>query len=259
MEGTARALHVVENLPRAKIAASYTGKTSRVSFWEAKRMAAEKNGSLISAKRMVNLFKLTSTLSSSDSTLLKEFEGGTRLNSPNFKWFFEGVPRKELAAQVASTSPAWVDALLLIGPFPEQANAFGPKDNRTVLELPKGLVNLSDIMLLDAGSFTDERNSNEKRIRVAEGADPIFLSEKSGGSTLHLDDKGNFTHSEEFSKRKTDPMVPIFIHTQAERVNRLICAVTSTPSDSAGGSKSLIIRLATLAEHTSMGAVLEFP
>jgi hypothetical protein len=259
MEGTARALHVVDSLPRARIAASYTGNLSRVSFWEAKKMALEKNGSLISAKRMVNLFKLISTLSSSDSTVLKEFEGGTRLNSPNFSWFFEGVSRKELPALVASASPAWVDTLLLLGPFPEPINTFGTEENKTVLELPKHLVNLSDIMLLDAGSFTDERNENEKRVRVAEGAKPIFLSERSGGSALYLDEKGEFTHSSVHSKRKTDPTVPIFIHTQAERISRLICAITSTPSDGPRGSQSLIIRLATIAEHTGMGAVFEFP
>ena len=222
-------------------------------------MAAEKNGTLISAKRMVNLFKLASTLSSSDSTILKEFEGGIRLNSPNFNWFFENVSRHDLAAMVAATSPAWVDALLLLGPFPEQVNTIGPADNKVILELPKQLVGLNDIMLLDSGSFTDERDSKEKRVRVAEDAKPIFLSERSGGSTLYLDEKGDFTHSDEHSKRKTDPMVPIFINTNAERVSRLICAVTSTPSEGVGGSKSLIIRLATIADHTGMGAILEFP
>lgn len=259
MEGTARALHVVESLPRARIAASYAGNLPRVSFWEAKRMAAEKNGSLISARRMVNLFKVVSTLSSTDSTILKESEGGIRLNSQNFNWFFEGVSRKGLAALVASASPAWVDALLLLGPFPEQVSTFGKEENKTVLELPKHLVGLNDIMLLDSGSFRDERDSKEKRVKVSEDAKPIFLNERSGGSTLYLDEKGDFTHSSEHSKRKTDPMVPIFIHTNAERVSRLICAITSTPSESIGGSQSLIIRLATINENTSMGAILEFP
>lgn len=259
MEGTARALHVVDSLPRARIAASYTGNLSRVSFWEAKRMALEKNGNLISARRMVNLFKVVSTLSSSDSTILKEFEGGIRLNSPNYNWFFEGVSRKGLAALVSSASPAWVDALVLLGPFPEQVSAFGPDDNKVILELPKQLVGLNDIMLLDSGSFTDERGSKEKRVKVSEDAKPIFLSERSGGSTLYLDEKGDFTHSSVHSKRKTDPTVPIFIHTQAERVSRLICAITSTPSDGPRGSQSLIIRLATINENTSMGAILEFP
>jgi hypothetical protein len=261
MEGTARAaLHIADTVPRARIAASYSGKKPASSFWEAKKTAAELNGSLISAKRMVNLFKVASTLSSSDSTLLKEFEGGIRVNSPNFSWFFEGVSRKELASLVEGAGPAWVDALLLLGPFPEQVSRFGPEENRTVLELPKHLVNLNDIMLLDSGSFTDERGSKEKRVLVADNAEPVLLGERSGGTTLHLDEKGNFTHSSEHSKRKTDPMVPVFIHTQAERVSRLVCAITSTPSEGGvGGSKSLIIRLAALNEHERMGAIIEMP
>jgi hypothetical protein len=258
MEGTARALHVVDNLPRARIAASYTGNAHRISFWEAKRMAAEKNGNLISARRMVNLFKVVSTLSSSDSTILKEYEGGIRLNSPNFNWFFGGVSRKDLASLVASASPAWVDALLLLGPFPEPVSTFGTEENRTVLELPRHLVGSNEIMLLDSGSFTDERDSKEKRVKVSEGAEPIFLSERSGGSTLYLDEKGEFTHSAAHSKRKTDPIVPIFIHTNAEKVSRLICAITSTPSEEAGSPRSFIIRLATLQENSSMGAIFEF-
>ncbi len=257
MEGTASAaLHIVDTVPRARIAASYTGNLPRVSFWEAKRLAAEKNGSLISAKRMVNLFKLVSTLSCSDSTILKEFEGGIRLNSPNFNWFFEGTSRKELAATVAGTSPAWVDAIVLLGPFPEQVSTFGKEENRTVLELPRHLVGLSDIMLLDSGSFTDERDANEKRVKVAEGAEPMLLGERSGGATLFLDEKGNFTHSSEHSKRKTDPRIPVFIHTNAERISRLICGITSTMRDT---NESLAIRLSTLNENERMGAVFEFP
>ncbi|MEM4272319.1 MAG: hypothetical protein QXH30_01910 [Candidatus Bilamarchaeaceae archaeon] len=260
MEGTAKSPQAGSSVRRAQIAAAYAERVSALSFWDAKKRASESGATLISAKRMVNLFKVASTLSTSDSTLLKEFEGGLRVSSPNFSWFFDGVSRKDFAPLISAASPAWVDALLLRGPFPEQTSTFGTDDGKVVLELPKGFVGLREVMLFDSGSFTDEREEGRKMVRVSEDAKPVFLGERYGSSTLYLDEKGDFTHSSQHSRRKTDPLVAVFIHTHAEKASRLVCAISSLPSEGGvRGSTPFIIRLSTLSEHERMGAILEFP
>lgn len=255
MEGTARALHVVDGLPRSKIAATYSGNLSKISFWEAKKRASENGGNLISANRMVNLFKAALTLSSSDTTKLKERDNGLELTSPNFSCFFENLSRKELAAVITSASPAWVDAVLLIGEFKEESTTIETKEKTTIIELPRRLLGKRGIMLFDSGSFIDERSANLERIKIPDDSEPILTRD----GVLYLDMEGNFTKSPEFSKRKTDPAIPIFVHTQAEKISRLICGITSVPSDGPGNTQSLVLRLATINEGVRMGAVLEFP
>jgi len=252
MQEPVRKLHLkdVKKTCRIRVIGRYKG--SSLPFEAAKERAEEEGGKLISFKNAVNIIRLLATISMSENTLLKDVQGGVLLTRHNASYFFEGLSRSEVLSIPSHACPFWCGALKIEGPLEEEMREF----NGLNISLPRQLAESGHgSIILDLGSWDSVRlPGGSTTYRVLEDATPItFPVGTPGVKELFLDPEGNFTTSNKFSKRNTDPVIPIFTYVTS-RVRPLICAIT--PTDFRNGQK-LTIRAGTLPPHERMGALME--
>ena len=243
-----------KNIPVLRVAGSYLLRNSRQSFFDVCKPGPDR-AKPISFTSAVKLIKALHTLPSTDDSIITEKDGGVLLESPTYSCFIENMERKGLLNILSHACPFWVDALLFeyphgnlqVGRFsePEESPCRGCS-----LEFPPGLTSgKTGRIILDSGSWEFSGESPGVSFRAKKGAKPIPVGSRS--TELYLDSKGNLSLDSYLSRRKTDPMVPVF-GLRGAGLAPMIAAITP-------GSGKLIIRGSALPPGTKMGAILEVP
>ncbi len=243
-----------KNVPVLRVAGSYLMRSTRKSFFEVCKPGPDR-AKPISLTSAVKLIKALHTLSSTDDSIITEKDGGVLLESPSYSCFIEGMERKGLLSILSHACPFWVDALLFEYPhkssqegrFPEPE---GSPCSGCSLEIPTRFAGRKEgRMILDSNSWEFSEDGPGISFRAKESATPIYVSSKS--TWLYLDSEGFLSPDSSLSRRKTDPIVPVF-GLRGAGLAPMIAAITPT-------SGKLIIRGSALPPDAKMGAILEIP
>ncbi len=238
---------------RLKVLSNYLSH-SKLPFDSAKQKAEREGGKLISLKHGLGLVRSLATLHTSETTVLEESGEGTSLKSPSFSCFFEEMKRDEVISILSYVCPFWCNALKLDAP---DDTAVMDSKGFSMSNSPDFQFSKRTSIILDDGTWDSTIDTNGKRICsiIPDSKPLIFHTPSSSLLNLFLDSNGDLTDTADFSKRITDPTIPVFTSIDS-MLRPLICAITPT---SFNRKQKLIIRVATLPPQDKMGIIMELP
>ncbi|MFP3950422.1 MAG: hypothetical protein ACLFUZ_05030 [Candidatus Micrarchaeia archaeon] len=253
-KNTAKITKNENKVPVLRVSGSYLIRNTRKSFFEVCKPGPDR-AKPISLTSAVKLIKALHTLPSTDDSVITEKDGGVLLESPTYSCFIQDMERKGLLNILSHACPFWVNSLLF--EYPQNSRLEGrfsePEESPCSgcsLEIPSGFASgKTGGAILDSGSWEFSGGGRDLSFRAKESANPTHISFKS--AELYLDPEGNLSPDSSLSRRKTDPVVPVFGLREAG-LAPMVAAITPT-------SGKLIIRSSALPPDTKMGAILEIP